>query len=77
MSMFVCKYVDWNGSAIMLATKGSAGVAPEGNLRNPLHAGNKACKRGILPCFETQVRHHQKSKTSVAPPKVLMSSNIV
>ena len=34
-----------NGSA----AKRSAGVAPEVNLRNPLHAGDEACKRGNLP----------------------------
>ena len=39
-----------------------AGVAPEVNLRNPLHAGKKACKWGIQPGFETQGRRHQKSK---------------
>ena len=31
--MLVCKYVDENGSAAMLATKRSAGVTPEVNLR--------------------------------------------
>ena len=46
----------------------SAGVAPEMNLINPLHAGIThitfiAHKREIL--FETQVRRHQKSKTGV------------
>ena len=38
----------------MLAAKRSAGVAPEVRLRNPLHTGNKACKRGIDLGFETQ-----------------------
>ena len=54
----------------------SAGVAPEVNLRNSWHTGDKARKRGINPGFETQGRHHQKSKTgvSVAPQKGLMSS---
>ena len=53
----------------MLALKTSAGVAPEVNLRNLVHAGDKACKPRIHPDFETQGRHHQKSKTgvSVAP----------
>ena len=37
----------------MLVAKRSAGVAPEVNLRNPLHAGEKARKRGIRPSFET------------------------
>ena len=33
----------------MLATKRSAGVAPEVNLGNPLHAGDETCKH---PVFE-------------------------
>ena len=55
------------------------GVTPEVNLRKhvtctPLPSANKAAHSG----FETQRRHHQKSKTvvSVAPEKVLKSSNI-
>ena len=54
----------------------SAGVAPKVNLRNSWHTGNKACKQGIHPGFETQERSHQKSKTgvSVAPQKGLMCS---
>ena len=42
-----CKHVQacgTNGSAVMLATKRSAGVAPGVNLRNPLYAGDRACK---------------------------------
>ena len=60
----------------MLTSIQSAGVAPEVNLRNSWHAGNKARKRGIHPGFETQGRRHQKSLTgvSVAPQKGLMSS---
>ena len=60
----------------MLTSIQSAGVAPEVNLRNSLHAGDKASKQGIHPGFETQGRHRQKSKTgvSVAPRKALMSS---
>ena len=34
------------------------GVALGVNLRNPLHAGNEACKQGIHHGFETQSRHH-------------------
>ena len=41
----------------MLSAQGSAGVAPEVNLRIPLHAG-----KGSHPGFKTQGRHHQKSK---------------
>ena len=60
----------------MLTSIQSAGVAPEVNLRNSLHAGDKAHKQGIHPSFETQGRRHQKSKTgvSVAPLKGLTSS---
>ena len=42
--IYVTKYVDQKGSAAMRATKRSVGVAPEVNLRNPLHAGEEACK---------------------------------
>ena len=38
------KYVDQHGLVAMLATKRSEGVAPEVNLRNPLHIGDKTCK---------------------------------
>ena len=74
----------WNGQVCMpviisvqvRGSKWSAGVTPEVNLTNPLHAGEEACKWGIQPGFETQGRHHLKSKTavSVAPQKGLMSS---
>ena len=72
----VCRYVDQKGSVAMLTSIQSAGVTPEVNLRNSLHAGDKACKQGIHPGFETQGRHYQKSKTgvSVTPQKGLMSS---
>ena len=36
-----------------------AGIIPEVNLSNPLHAGHKACKWEIHPEFETQGRRHQ------------------
>ena len=58
----------------MLATKRLACVAPEVNLRNPLHAGNEARKWGIHSDFESQGRHHQKTGISVAPQKVLITS---
>ena len=65
--------------AVMLAIKRSAGVTPKVNLGEhiscmpPLRV-NKAAHSG----FETQKRHHQKSKTwvLVAPQKGLMSSKI-
>ena len=40
--------------------KRSAGVTPEVNLRNPLNVGDG---------FETQRRHHKKSKTVVSVAK--------
>ena len=41
--------MDLNGSASIPASKGSTGVAPEVNLRNPLFAGYAVCKWGGLP----------------------------
>ena len=68
-----------DGLAAMLAANRLAGVAPEMNLREcvthmPLPRVNKATHSG----FETQRRHHQKSKTgvSVASQKGLMSSKL-
>ena len=60
------RYVEENGLAAMLATKRSAGVTPEVNLREcvahtPLPSVNKAARSG----FETQRRHHQKPTTGV------------
>ena len=63
----ICKYMDWKGSAAMVASVQSAGVTPEVNLR--ITTGEKACKQGFHPSFETQGRHHQKSKTGVCPLK--------
>ena len=40
--------LDWNFLATVLAVKKSAGVAPEVNLWNPLHASNKACKWEVV-----------------------------
>ena len=37
----------WNDSAAMLATKRSAGVTPQVNLRNLLHVGDEACKHAL------------------------------
>ena len=39
--------MDQKGLVAVLAIKRSTGVTPEVNLRNQLHAGDKACKRGI------------------------------
>ena len=72
--MPACWYMEENSLAAMLATKRSACVAPELNLREcvthmPLPRVNKAAHSG----FETQKRYHQKSKTGVpvAPQKDL------
>ena len=43
------KYMGKKGSVAMLATKRSANVAQELNVRNTLHAGEKAGKQGIHP----------------------------
>ena len=58
------RYVEENSLAAMLATKRSAGVTPEvnrGMCNTPTSppSMNKAAHSG----FETQRRHHQKSKT--------------
>ena len=47
--ILVHKYVDQNSSTAMFTTKRSAGVAPEVNMRIPLHAGDKTCNRGHPP----------------------------
>ena len=49
LPMPIHKYMDWNASAAMPATKRSAGITPEVNLRILLHAGNEAHKRRDLP----------------------------
>ena len=71
------RYLEDISLVAMLATKRLAGVTPEVNLGEhlacmPLSSLNKAASSG----FETQGRHHQKSKTkvSVAPQKGLVSS---
>ena len=66
-SMWVKKFV------AMLTNIQSAGVASEVTLRSLLHADEKARKQGIHPSYETQGRHHQKSKTgiSVSPQKFI------
>ena len=71
-----CRYVEEIGLAAMLAAKRLAGVTSKVNLRDhathmPPPNANKAAHSG----FETQRRHHQKSKTGVSvapcPPKIL------
>ena len=60
--------VDKSGSkrfSAMLVVKRSVGVTSEVNQKCPVHIGDEARTQGIHPGFETQGRHHQKSKTGV------------
>ena len=75
--MPACRYMEENSSAAMLATKRSAGVAPEVNLRECVtHMLLQSMHTAANSSFETKRRRHQKSKTriSVAPQKGLISS---
>ena len=83
--MSACRYVEEIGLAAILAAERLAGVTPEVNLskhvtRMSLPSANKAlkAKKYKQGCFETQKRHHQKSKTgvSVAPQKDLCPPKI-
>ena len=47
--MYLDKYVDQKDLAARLAVRMSAGVALDVILWNPLHTGNKACKREDPP----------------------------
>ena len=76
----VCRYADRKGSAAILTSIQSAGVTPEVNRRNSLHSGDKACKWGIHPGFETQRRRCARSpkqgyqwphEKDLCPPKIL------
>ena len=51
--MFLCKYMDQNGSAAMLAIKRSTSVTPEVNL---LCADDEACKRVNAPWLQNLVQ---------------------
>ena len=74
----VCRYVDQKGSAAMLTSKQSAGVAPEVNLRNSTQTRMPASERSTLALKlrADATRTSEKSKTgvSVTPRKGLMSS---
>ena len=60
-----------NGSA----TKRSAGVAPDMNLRNQLHAVSTALKQEIHPGFETQDRRYRwPHKKELCLPKKLKTT---
>ena len=67
--MAAYRYVEENGLATMLATKRLAGLTPEVNLREYV---NTYTSRAAHSGFETQRRHHQKSKAglSVASQKI-------
>ena len=63
--------------AAMLATKRSAGVASEMNLRNPLHTGDDACKLDISTLalkYRADVTRSPKQgphKKDLCPPKII------
>ena len=73
------RYMEENGLAAILAAKRLAGVAPEVSLRRCVTCMSPASMNKVAHSgFETQRRHHQKSKTGVlmVPQKGLMSSKI-
>ena len=67
-------YLCWNTHvgkqlAAMLATKSSAGVTPEVNLKECIsHTPPPSVNKAVYSGFETQRRHHQKSKTGISGP---------
>ena len=60
----------------MLLTKRSAGVAPEVNLRNPLHGGDEAHKQETQPC-KVDFTRSPKQQVIIVPTKGLKSSKIL
>ena len=67
------KYMEENDFAVMLATKRSAGVTPEANLKE--HVTYRPIPSVRLPTgFETQRRHHEKFKT-VATKRTFVLQN--
>ena len=61
-----------HGWAAMLAAKRLAGVAPEVNLRKHLtHMPPLSMNKIVHSGFETQRRHHQKSKTGLVFSKTI------
>ena len=67
--MPACRYVEENGSSVMLGTKRSAGVAPEVNLREhvthiPLPSVNKAAHCG----FESQEMSPEVQNRGISGP---------
>ena len=69
------RYVEEIGLAAMLAAKRLPGVAPEVNLREHVtHMPPPSMNKAVHSGFETQRKHHKKSKTgvSVAPQKLVL-----
>ena len=73
--MPVRKNVEENGSNAMLAIKRSAGIAPELNLRIPLHVDDEAPKQGNLPWGSKP--QEVLNRGTRGPQKGLMSSKIL
>ena len=63
-----------NGSVAMGTTKSIGGVTLGVNLRNALHAGDKAHRGWMNLYFEAQMSPEVQNRGSVAPQKGLMSS---
>ena len=64
--MLVRKYVDWNGSTVILATKRSAGVAPEVNLVILLHRQQSMQARGTTLILKPRAEVTRRSKNRVS-----------
>ena len=74
MLVYMYKYVDQKGSAAMLAIKKSACATPEMNLRNPLHAYNKAYKWEIRPDLGDlgQMPREFQNRVISGPTKIIL-----
>ena len=73
LSPTLYKYMDQKGSLAMLATKRSAGVASEVNLRNPLHANKEAHKWGTSGQTSPEAQNRGISgptKRTLCPPNI-------
>ena len=59
----------------MMASKRSAGVTPEVDLRNLLHTGDKAELRNPLPVFGAKAKRYQSVvvNTGTSFPKILQN----
>ena len=63
--------MDLNGSAAMIATKRSAGIELEVNLRNSLHTAKKAHKQWGSTLALKPRTYDQKSKTGISVGQML------